>query len=83
MKTCINSLGVALATIGAFLVWYFIAQLNFADKEAYLRGEAIIKVAEPKPEDIKKLKLEIALSRVGLVLIVIGGLFQIISNYLD
>ncbi|HAL38476.1 MAG TPA: hypothetical protein DCP03_10305 [Polaromonas sp.] len=75
-------MGVALATIGAFLVWYFIAQVNFADKEAYLRGEGVLEILDPKPEDIRKLKLEMALSRVGLGLILVGGLLQITSNYL-
>lgn len=83
MKTTTNSLGVALATLGAFLVWYFIAQLNFADKEAYLKGEGVLTVPSPTPEDIKKLKREIFLSRVGLFLILVGGALQIISNYLS
>ena len=83
MKTTINSLGVALATLGAFLVWYFIAQLNFADKKAYLKGQGILTVPCPTPEDIKKLKREIFFSRVGLALILVGGALQIISNYLS
>lgn len=83
MKVFVNTLGVALATIGAFLVWHFIAQINFADKEAFLRGEGVLNIPNPRPEDIKKLKLEIAFSRLGLGLIVVGGILQITSNYLN
>ena len=83
MKVLINSLGLVLATFGAFLVWYFIAELNFADKEAYLRGVGQMTVPRPMPEDIKKLKMEIFLSRTGLALILVGGVLQIISNFLD
>ena len=35
MKSLINSIGVGLSTIGAFLVWRYIAQLNFIDKNSY------------------------------------------------
>lgn len=82
MKIFLNSLGVALATLGAFLVWHFIAQLNFADKEAFLRGQGILTVPSPSEEDIKKFKREIFLSRLGLTLILAGGTIQIVSNYL-
>ena len=83
MKIIINSLGITLATLGAFLVWYFIAQLNFADKEAYLKGKGVLTVPDPSPEDIKKLKREIFFSKCGLALIVVGGALQIISNFLN
>lgn len=83
IKVCINTLGVALATIGAFLVWYFIAELNFSDKDAFLQGEGMRTIPKPTPADIKLFKLKIFISRLGLLLIVIGGLLQIISNYLS
>ena len=83
MKILINTLGVALTTIGTFLVWYFIAQINFADQDAFLRGDGILTVPSPTQEDIKKLKIRIMLSKIGIGLIVFGGLLQIISNYLN
>jgi hypothetical protein len=83
MKIFLNSLGVAFSTIGAFLVWHFIAQLNFADREAYIRGEGVMTIPDPSPEDIRKFKSEIFFSRVGLALIILGGVLQIFSNYLD
>lgn len=82
MKSYINSLGVVLATIGAYLIWRNIAQVNFADKEAFLRGKGILTIPNPTPEDIKKLRLEITLSKLGLGLILIGGLLQMTSNFM-
>ena len=83
MKVCLNSLGVALATIGAFLVWYFIGQLNFADKDAFLKGDGKLIVPTVTTEMIEKLRIEMLLSKLGLALIVIGGILQIVSNYID
>jgi hypothetical protein len=57
-------------------------ELNFADKEAYLRGEGLLTVPIPSPLDIKRFKRSVALSKAGLMLILIGGLFQVVSNYL-
>jgi len=48
-----------------------------------LKGEGKLTVPSPTPEDIKKLKREIFFSKVGLVLILVGGSLQIISNYLS
>lgn len=82
-KVHINSLGILLATIGAFLVWRYLTELNWSNKEAFLRGEGIFEIPSPKPEDIKKFKHQIFLSKVGIWFIFVGGILQIISNYLS
>ena len=38
-------------------------------------------IPDPTPEDIKKLKRNIFLSRMGMALIVVGGFLEILSNY--
>ncbi len=81
MKITINSIGILLSTIGAYLVWQFLTEVNFADKEKYLQGEGVLLVPKVTPEDIKKFKRSLALSKTGLALIVLGGSLQIISNY--
>ena len=81
MKTAINSIGILLSTVGSYLVWRYLTELNFADKESYLQGEGVLLVPRVTSEDIKKLKRSLALSKTGLALIVIGGTLQIISNY--
>lgn len=81
MKTAINSIGILLSTIGSFLVWRYLTEINFADKEKYLQGEGLLVVPSPTPEDIKKFKRSLALSEAGLVLIIWGGALQVISNY--
>jgi hypothetical protein len=82
MKTLINTIGIISATVGSAVVWYFIAQVNFADKEEYLKGNGVITIPDPKPADIKKLQREMLMSKVGIALIVIGGTFQVFSNYM-
>jgi hypothetical protein len=82
MKINLNSLGVICASIGTFLVWRYLTELNFSDKEAYLRGEGILTVPNPSALDIRRFKRSVVLSKAGLILILIGGLFQVVSNYL-
>ncbi len=81
-KSHMNSVGVLLSAAGAFLVWLFIAELNFAEKDEYLKGRGSLKIGDPSPAEIKKFKTRIWFSRIGLILILLGGLLQIISNYL-
>lgn len=82
MKTHLNTLGVILATIGSYLVWRYLTELNFADKEEYLQGRGSITVDDPTLEDVAKFKRSIFLSKFGLGLIITGGLAQVVSNYL-
>jgi hypothetical protein len=81
MKTHINTLGILLSAIGSFLVWRYLTELNWADKEAFLRGEGVMTVPSPTEDEIQKFKLQLKLSKLGLAMILLGGLVQIISNY--
>ena len=83
MKTHMIAAGVALSAVGAFLIWYFVAELNFADKESYLKGQGRIAILDPSTEDIRKLRFKIGMSRLGLALILVGGLLQVVGTYID
>ena len=82
MKTTINSLGILSATIGAFLVWRYLTEINFADKDKYLQGQGVLNIPSPSQEDVAKFKRTLLLSKLGLFLIALGGGLQIISNYM-
>lgn len=82
MKTTINSLGILSSTIGSFLVWRYLTEINFADKEKFLKGEGVLTVPNPSKEDVTKFKRSLFLSETGLLLILLGGILQIISNYM-
>jgi hypothetical protein len=82
MKTHINTLGIIFATLGSYLVWRYLTELNWADKEAFLKGEGVMTIPSPTPEDIKKFKYQLRLSKLGLGLIILGGGIQVLSNYL-
>jgi hypothetical protein len=81
MKTHLNTVGIMLTLIGALLIWFFIGEVNFAKKDEYLKGHGGLEIPDPTPEDIKKLKRNIFLSRMGMALIVVGGFLEILSNY--
>jgi hypothetical protein len=83
MKILINTLGIISATLGSFLVWRYLTELNWEDKEAYLNGKGILTVPSPTEEDIKKFKYQLLLSKIGLRLILLGGTLQVVSNYLS
>jgi hypothetical protein len=82
MKTHLNTLGFILATIGSYLVWRYLTELNFADKEEYLQSRGAMTVPAPSAEDVAKFKRSVRLSKMGLGLIIAGGLAQVVSNYL-
>lgn len=81
-KNFVNSSGIAIASIGAYLVWRYLMEINFADKEAYLRGEGVVTVPDPSLADVRSLKRSILFSKFGLFMILAGGGLQIISNYI-
>ena len=81
VKPSLNSAGVLLTAIGAFLIWRVVAELNVLNESEYLKGHARIEALDPTPSDIKKFKMRKWLSRTGIALVVFGGLLQIISNY--
>jgi hypothetical protein len=82
MKIHINTLGIIFGCIGSFLVWRYLTELNWADKKSYLQGQGVMVIPSPIKEDINKFKLQLRLSKLGMTMILIGGLIQIISNYL-
>ena len=83
MKTHINTLGIISATLGSFLVWRYLTELNWADKEAFLKGEGRMVIPSPSEQDVKKFKCQLRLSKLGLGLILLGGALQVVSNYLS
>lgn len=82
MRIHINTLGIVFATLGSYLVWRYLTELNWADKEAFLRGEGVLTVPSPTVWDVKKFRCQLLLSKLGLMLIVFGGAIQVMSNYL-
>jgi hypothetical protein len=82
VKTHLNTFGIILATVGSYLVWRYLTELNFADKDEYLKGKGSITIDNPTPEDVAKFKRSVCLSKLGLGLIIVGGLAQVVSNYL-
>jgi hypothetical protein len=82
MKTHINTIGVILVTLGSYLVWRYLTELNFADKDSYKQGQGVLVIPAPTPEDIAKFNLSVKLSKLGLSFIIVGGLLQVVSNYL-
>jgi hypothetical protein len=82
MKTHFSTLGIIISTLGSYLVWRYLTELNFADKEAYLKGQGVLVVPDPTPSDVVKFNNSIRLSKLGLGLIFIGGFVQVVSNYL-
>jgi hypothetical protein len=82
MKIHLNTIGVILATLGSYLVWRYLTELNFADKDAYKQGQGVFVVPSPKPDDIAKFSRSVRLSKLGLSFIFLGGMAQVVSNYL-
>ena len=80
IKTHFNTLGVLVSTIGSYLVWRYFTELNFADKESYLQGKGSMTIRVPTEQEIAKFKRSVCLSKLGLGLIIVGGLAQVLAT---
>ncbi len=81
MKTYLSTLGILMSTIGSFLVWKYLTELNWADKEAFMRGEGLLTVPSPTEADVKRFRRQLWLSKFGLALILLGGGIQVVGNH--
>lgn len=81
MDSHLNTLGILSTVIGGYLVWRYLTVISFVDHDEYLKGRGVLSVPNPTPADVRRYVRSIWLSKLGLVLIVIGGLLQIASNY--
>ena len=77
----LTSLGLVLDIIGALILWRYVAEINFADKKDFLKGNASLVLADPTPEQIRSYKLSIWLSRLGIALLLVGFVLQLLGNY--
>lgn len=79
----ITAFGLLLDIVGAILLWHYVAEINFADKEEYLKGNALLELKDPTQEEINAFKKKILFTRVGIALLVIGFTLQLIGNYVS
>lgn len=80
LANSLNIAGVLGTTVGSFLVWYFIAKATYDNSKEFWSGAEdfiLSTVPDPTPELRIRLRREAYLSRLGIVLIVIGGALQI------
>ena len=82
-ESYVNSAGIVLSSLGAYLVWQYLTDINFADKKAYLLGKGVLTVPNPSLKDIRRLKRSILFSKMGLCMILFGGALQILSNHIS
>lgn len=82
-KTCVNTVGVVIATTGACMLWYFVGSVVQVNKTEILKGNDVtVTIPSNSPELRKRLRIDIWLSRLGVLLTVAGGALQVISNYM-
>jgi hypothetical protein len=82
ISTYINDFGLLLDILGAFLVWRYVANINFADEEEFLRGNATITLADPTKKEINEHKNRKNMGRLGIVILIVGFILQILSNHI-
>lgn len=52
----LNSVGVAFASVGSILVWQYLTEISFVEKEAYMRGQGVLTVPVLSKSDISRFK---------------------------
>lgn len=75
---CINDIGLLLDIFGAILLFKF-GLPDSIDRE----GHCHIITEQVDEEEIKKGKLYDKLGKIGLVLLILGFIFQLISNHVS
>lgn len=76
----LTDIGLVLDIVGAFLLWKFVVEINFTDKEQWLSGNAVLVVSDPTPEQIKKFRRNMVISRLAICLLIAGFAFQLLGN---
>lgn len=83
-KTCVNTVGVVIATTGACMLWYFVGDVMMVNKKEILEGKGVtFTIPSNSPELRRRLLIHIWLARLGVFLTVCGGTLQVISNYMS
>lgn len=83
-KVCINTVGVACATAGACMLWYFVGDVLQVNKNEILEGKGVsLTIPDNTPELRRRLLIHIWFTRFGLFLTLSGGALQAISNYMQ
>lgn len=77
----INSIGLVLDIVGALLLWRFVSEISFNDKKSWLQGDAHIDLSPPTPDQISAYKRAVWLSRLGMLLLIVGFALQLFGNY--
>lgn len=81
-KTSLNTIGIAITTVGSCLLWYFVAEVTEVNKKGILAGEdVVLTIPSATPELRRRLRIYLALTRLGVLLTVFGSVLQVISNH--
>ena len=80
-KDGVNIAGVAMATIGACLLWYFVVDVVTINREEILAGKQVTQtIPVTTPELIRRLLIQKYMTRLGVFLTVFGGVLQVASS---
>ena len=79
----LNSIGLMADIVGAVMLWYFVVEIRLVDIASYRKGHARLELIDPSPEDVRAYARAVLLSRVGIVLIVLGFVLQLVGNVID
>ena len=83
-KDGVTVAGVLMATAGACLLWYFIGEVVTVNRDGIIKGEQVTQtIPATTPELICRLRMHKLMTRIGVILTVLGGLFQIISTFMS
>ena len=77
----VSTVGLFLDIVGALLLWRYVVEIDFVEKDEFLKGNAVLTPADPTPEEIRSYKRRIVISRIGVAFLVIGFSLQVVGNY--
>lgn len=81
-KNSLNTIGIVITTVGSCLLWYFVAEVTEVNNKGILAGEdVVLTIPSATPALRRRLRINLALTRLGVFLTVFGSVVQVISNH--
>ena len=78
----LNVSGVAISAVGSVILWYFMAELNFFSSEHLPKKKAVLYANDSVEPVFYSYEYNRKMSKLGIGLVILGGLMQIASALL-
>jgi hypothetical protein len=77
----LNSLGLVLDIIGAMLLWHYVADASFKQRDMKPGAMHMLELGEVTVEEARAFQIAKWMSRLGIALLILGFILQLWSDW--